>query len=138
MDDRRSARLDEPPSLEVIAEHEGCIEARVDVSAGRTTPGAAMPRAQLLALAAEAGELCAGRARRAGSQVTHVDSVTQVVRDVRSGVLAVRATVIDVSPTVVVVEVDIERDDGRLVARTTQTYLSNHRSPADHGPQGAP
>ena len=75
----------------------------------------------LMALADTAGAVCAFLNLPEGATTTTVESKTNLLAAVRGGTLAATATPLHAGSTLIVVETELRRDDGRLVAKTTQT-----------------
>ena len=75
----------------------------------------------IMALADTTGAVCAFLNLPAGATTTTVESKTNMLAAVRGGVLGATATPLHVGSSLIVVETEIRRDDGRLAAKTTQT-----------------
>jgi uncharacterized protein (TIGR00369 family) len=87
----------------------------------RCTAGGVLHGGYLMALADSAGAACAALHLPAGASTSTIESKTNFVRAVRRGVVRATATPVHVGTTTIVVQTDVERADGRLVSRTTQT-----------------
>jgi 1,4-dihydroxy-2-naphthoyl-CoA hydrolase len=85
------------------------------------TAGGVLHGGAVMALADTACALCAYLHLPAGATTTTVESKTNLLASVRGGVLAATATPLHAGPTVIVVETELRRDDGRLAAKTIQT-----------------
>ena len=75
----------------------------------------------IMALGDTTGAVCAFLNLPAGATTTTVESKTNMLAAVRGGVLGATATPLHVGSSLIVVETEIRRDDGRLAAKTTQT-----------------
>ena len=73
------------------------------------------------ALPETTGAGCALLTLPAGATMSRVVSKTNMLAAVRDGVLAARATPLHVGSSLIVVETELRRADGRLAAKTTQT-----------------
>jgi 1,4-dihydroxy-2-naphthoyl-CoA hydrolase len=87
----------------------------------RTTSGGLIHGGYLMAVADSVGALLAVLNLPAGATTATIESKTNFVRAVRSGVVTARATPVHVGSRTIVVQTDMTRDDGELVSRTTQT-----------------
>jgi len=87
----------------------------------RCTAGGLMHGGALMTLADSVGAVCAFLNLPPGSSTSTVSSTTSLVRGVRSGTAHAVARPAHVGRSFILVEVEITDDDGRLVARTTQT-----------------
>ena len=75
----------------------------------------------IMALADTAGAVCAFLNLPAGATTTTVESKTNLLAAVRDATLTATATPLHVGSTLIVVETELRRADGRLAAKTTQT-----------------
>ena len=75
----------------------------------------------LMALADSVGALCAVLNLPEGASTSTIESKTNFFRGVRAGYVTAVATPLHVGRTTIVVETDLFDDDGRRVARVTQT-----------------
>jgi 1,4-dihydroxy-2-naphthoyl-CoA hydrolase len=88
------------------------------------TTGGVLHGGVLMALADAAGAACAFAALPKGAAgTTTVNSATNFLGAVRSGRVTATARVVHAGSTTIVVQTDLTRDDGKLVATTTQTQL---------------
>ena len=86
------------------------------------TAGGVLHGGALMALADTAGAVCAYLNLPEGAAgTTTVESKTNLLAAVRGGTLAASATPLHVGSSLIVVETELHRDDGRLAAKTTQT-----------------
>jgi len=82
----------------------------------------------IMSLADTAGAVCAFLNLPQGATTTTVESKTNLLAAVRGGRLAATATPLHVGSTLIVVETELHRDDGRIAAKTTQTQAVLLRS----------
>jgi uncharacterized protein (TIGR00369 family) len=85
------------------------------------TAGGVLHGGAVMALADTAGALCAFLNLPEGATTTTVESKTNLLAAVRGGTLAATATPLHAGSTLIVVETELRRDDGRLAAKTIQT-----------------
>jgi 1,4-dihydroxy-2-naphthoyl-CoA hydrolase len=85
------------------------------------TAGGVLHGGAVMALADTAGALCAYLNLPEGASTATVESKTNMLAAVRGGTLVASATPLHVGSTLIVVETELRRDDGRLAAKTTQT-----------------
>ena len=90
-------------------------------SAERCTVAGVLHGGFLMTAADAAGAACASLNLPRWATTTTIESKTNFLRAVRSGVVTVTSTPLHVGASTLVVQSDVTRDDGRLVARTTQT-----------------
>ena len=75
----------------------------------------------IMALADTTGAVCAFLNLPDGATTTTVESKTNMLAAVREGVLTATAQPLHVGSSLIVVETELRRADGRLAAKTTQT-----------------
>jgi len=97
------------------------VELEMDWAPSLCTAGGLLHGGALMALADTAGAVCAFLNLPDGATTTTVESKTNLLAAVRGGVVAATATPLHVGSTLIVVETELRRDDGRLAAKTTQT-----------------
>lgn len=85
------------------------------------TAGGVLHGGYLMTLADSVGALCAFLNLPEGSTTSTVESKTNFIRAVTSGTVTFNATPIHVGRSLILVQTDATRDDGKLVARTSQT-----------------
>jgi 1,4-dihydroxy-2-naphthoyl-CoA hydrolase len=85
------------------------------------TAGGLIHGGYLMAQADSVGAMCAFLNLPEGRTTSTIESKTNFMRPVTSGTITFTATPIHVGRSLIVVETDATRDDGELVARTTQT-----------------
>lgn len=97
------------------------VEAHLDHDPRLSTSGGTMHGGALMTLADSAGATCAFLNLPPDSATTTVNSMTNFLRGVRSGSVRAVSKPLHVGRTLIVVETDLLDDDGRTVARVTQT-----------------
>lgn len=97
-------------------------EMELDWSASLTTTAGALHGGAVMALADAAGGACAAANLPEGAVGTStIESKTNFLGAVRDGTLRAIARPLHVGSTTIVVETELRRGDGKLVAKTTQT-----------------
>jgi 1,4-dihydroxy-2-naphthoyl-CoA hydrolase len=108
--------------IEVLHNSREEVRARLPWTASRCTTGGSMHGGVLMALADTTGAVCAFLNLPDGATgTTTIESKTNFLRPVRSGHATVISRPLHAGRRIVVVETDIVDDDGRLVARVTQS-----------------
>jgi uncharacterized protein (TIGR00369 family) len=107
--------------LRVAAAAPDSVRVELDHRADLCTAGGVLHGGALMALADTAGAVCAYLNLPGGAQTTTVESKTNLLAAVRGGTLVASATPLHVGGSLIVVETELRRDDGRLAAKTTQT-----------------
>jgi 1,4-dihydroxy-2-naphthoyl-CoA hydrolase len=98
------------------------------------TAGGVLHGGVLMSLADTAGAVCAYLNLPADSEgTTTIESKTNLLAAVRAGTVTAAATPLHVGGRLIVVETELRDDDGRRVAKTTQTQAVLSRS-AGHAP----
>ena len=87
----------------------------------RCTAGGALHGGLMMALADTSGAWCAFLNLPKGASTTTIESKTNFLRGVRAGHVTAVSRPLHVGRTTLVVDTELRDDDGRLVARTTQT-----------------
>jgi uncharacterized protein (TIGR00369 family) len=100
-------------------------EVRLDVAwdESRCTSGGLMHGGVLMALADGAGAWCAFLNLPEGASTTTIESKSNLLRAVRGGTVHAVARPLHVGRTVIIVDTELRDDDGKLVARVTQTQM---------------
>jgi len=108
--------------IEVVTLGAAEVKARVAWDASRCTAGGILHGGVLMALADSCGGYCAflNLPEGAGGTAT-IESKTNFLRGVGSGGVTATSTPLHTGRQTVVVETELRDDDGRLVAKTTQT-----------------
>jgi uncharacterized protein (TIGR00369 family) len=97
------------------------VSASLEWDASRCTSGGILHGGVLMALADSVGGYCAIANLPADSGTATIESKTNFLRPVRQGRVHATARPLHVGRTVIVVDTELRDDEGRLVARTTQT-----------------
>jgi uncharacterized protein (TIGR00369 family) len=107
---------------ELLAADAAEVRARVAWDPARCTAGGVLHGGLLMALADSCGALCAylNVAGEAPATAT-IESKTNFLRAVRSGGVTATSRPLHVGGRTIVAETELHDDDGRLVAKTTQT-----------------
>lgn len=106
---------------EVLAADPDEVRVRVGWDPSRCTAGGLLHGGVLMALADAAGAWCAFLRVPTGATTTTVESKTNFLRGVGSGAVTATSRPLHAGRTIIVVDTELHDDDGRLVARTTQT-----------------
>lgn len=97
------------------------VEGRLAWAEDRCTAGGTMHGGALMTLADSIGAACAFLNLPPGAATATVSSATSMLRAVRAGAAHAVATPLHVGRSFITVVVDVTDDDGRPVARVTQT-----------------
>jgi len=98
------------------------VDLELDWAPELCTAGGALHGGAVMALADSAGGALAFANLPAGADGTStIESKTNFLRGVRSGTVRAEARVLHAGGTTIVVETEVRDDQGRLVAKTTQT-----------------
>ncbi len=112
--------------VELVAASPDEVVARLPWAPERCTAGGVMHGGAVMALADSAGALAAFLNLPGGAATTTVSSATQFTRGLTGGTATGTSRPLHVGRTTVVVSTDVTDDDGRLVARVTQTQAVLH------------
>jgi len=108
--------------VEMLANTADEVRARIAWDPSRCTSGAALHGGLLMSLADSCGGACAFANLPEGAAGTStIESKTNFFRAVREGYVHAVARPLHVGRSTIVVETDLFDDDGRRVARVTQT-----------------
>ena len=107
--------------IEALAAAPEEVRTRVEWQADRCTAGGVLHGGVLMALADTTGAWCAFLHLPRGASTTTIESKTNLLRPVRSGGVTATSRPLHAGRMFVVVDTELHDDDGRLVARTTQT-----------------
>lgn len=128
VDERASAALHEMVpfaaelGIELIRAEKAEVRGRVAWTAARCTVGGVLNGGVIMALADNTGALCAFHNLPAGAGgTTTLESKTNFLHAVRGGHATAISRPLHAGRRVVVVETEVVDDDGRLVAKVTQT-----------------
>jgi 1,4-dihydroxy-2-naphthoyl-CoA hydrolase len=114
--------------IEVLEAAPELVRARLAWSAQRCTSGGVMHGGALMALADDCGGICAFLNLPEGADATAtIESKTNFVRGVREGAVTATTRPLHKGRTMIVVETEIARDDGKLAAKVTQTQVFHFR-----------
>lgn len=106
---------------DLVAADPEAVSARLAWSERLCTAGGLMHGGAIMGLADSCGGLCAFLNLPPDSRTATVESSTRLLRGVRGGAVTAVARPLHAGSTVIVVETEVHDDDGRLVAKTTQT-----------------
>ena len=107
------------------------VVGRVGWDESRCTSLGVLHGGVLMALADSVGAYCAVLNLPEGAGTSTIESKTNFLRAVRSGYVEARAKPLHVGRTTIVVDTELRDDEGRLVARVTQTQAVLPRPGAD-------
>ncbi len=98
------------------------VRARIEWTPERCTAGGVMHGGALMALADNCGGLCAFLNLPDGARGTAtIESKTNFLRAVRGGAVIASTRPLHSGRTMIVLETELTRDDGKLAAKVTQT-----------------
>lgn len=98
------------------------VRMELDWTPERTTTAGLLHGGALMALADSAGAVCAfANLPEGASGTSTIESKTNFLGAVKEGTVTAVARPLHVGSTTIVVETELRRADGRLVAKTTQT-----------------
>jgi uncharacterized protein (TIGR00369 family) len=116
--------LAETLGIEVLEAGEELVRARMAWASERCTAGNVLHGGALLALADTAGAVCAFLNPPDGAVGTAtIESKTNLLRPVGAGFVTAESRPIHRGGTVAVIESELRDEEGRLVAKTTQTQI---------------
>jgi 1,4-dihydroxy-2-naphthoyl-CoA hydrolase len=108
--------------IEVLEHGKELVRGRLAWDESLCTVGGALHGGALMALADSTGAVCAFLNLPEGAQATTtIESKTNFLRSVRSGYAVASSRPLHAGRRVVVVETEVTGDDGKLVAKVTQT-----------------
>jgi 1,4-dihydroxy-2-naphthoyl-CoA hydrolase len=108
--------------IELLTVAPDLVRGRVRWAPERCTAGGAMHGGLIMALADHCGGVCAFLNLPEGAEGTAtVESKTNFLRSVRDGAITATTRPLHRGRTLMVLETAIEREDGRLAAKVTQT-----------------
>lgn len=114
--------------IELIQAAPELVRARLAWSPERCTSGGVMHGGALMALADDCGGICAFLNLPEGAVGTAtIESKTNFLRGVRDGAVTATTRPLHKGRTMIVVETEIARDDGKLAAKVTQTQVFHFR-----------
>ena len=113
--------------IELLEAGPELVRARLEWSAERCTTGGIMHGGAIMALADNCGGICAFLNLPDGAQGTAtIESKTNFLRGLRDGALTAATRPIHKGRTMAVLETELTRDDGALVAKVTQTQVFHY------------
>jgi uncharacterized protein (TIGR00369 family) len=113
--------------IELLSAGPELVRGRVQWTPERCTAGGVMHGGVIMALADHCGGVCAFLNLPEGADGTAtVESKTNFLRSVREGAITATARPLHRGRTLMVVETAIERGDGKLAAKVTQTQAYHY------------
>ena len=108
--------------IELLEAHPDVVRGRLEWAPERCTAGGVLHGGALIALADTCGAVCAFLNLPPGAQGTStIESKTNFLRGVRDGVITATSRPLRVGRTLSVLETEVVREDGALVAKVAQT-----------------
>ena len=116
--------------VELLQADAELVRARMEWAPERCTAGGVIHGGALMALADTCGGVCAFLNLPDGAQGTStIESKTNFLRAVREGTITASTRPLHVGRTLVVLETELTRDDGSLVAKVTQSQAIHYPRP---------
>jgi uncharacterized protein (TIGR00369 family) len=113
--------------IELLEAGPELVRARLQWTPERCTTGGVMHGGALMALADNSGGVCAFLNLPEGAKGTAtIESKTNFLRGVRGGAVTASTRPLHKGRTLLVVESELERDDGKLAAKVTQTQVFHY------------
>jgi uncharacterized protein (TIGR00369 family) len=113
--------------MELLEATPELVVSRLQWSPERCTTGGVMHGGALMALADNGGGVCAFLNLPEGAVGTAtIESKTNFMRAVREGAVTASSRPLHLGRTMVVVETELVRDDGKLAAKVTQTQAFHY------------
>jgi uncharacterized protein (TIGR00369 family) len=113
--------------MELLEATPELVVSRLQWTPERCTTGGVMHGGALMALADNGGGVCAFLNLPEGAVGTAtIESKTNFLRAVREGAVTASSRPLHVGRTIVVVETELVRDDGKLAAKVTQTQAFHY------------
>lgn len=113
--------------IELIEAGPELVRARLDWAPTRTTTGELMHGGALMALADTCGAVCAFFNLPEGATGTAtIESKTNFLRAVQDGAAIATTKPLHKGRTLIVVETEVAREDGKLAAKVTQTQIYHY------------
>jgi 1,4-dihydroxy-2-naphthoyl-CoA hydrolase len=113
--------------IELIEVDPERVRGKLDWAPHRTTTGEVMHGGAIMALADTCGGVCAYLNLPDGADGTAtIESKTNFLRAVRSGAATATTTPLHKGRTLIVLETEVTRDDGKLAAKVTQTQVYHY------------
>jgi uncharacterized protein (TIGR00369 family) len=118
---RETMPFTETLGIEAISASSEEVRARIAWAPSLCTAGGILHGGVLMGLADSVGAYCAFLNLPPGANTTTIESKTNFLRAVRNGSVEAVARPLHAGRTVIVVDTELFDDDGRRVARVTQT-----------------
>jgi uncharacterized protein (TIGR00369 family) len=110
--------------IELLEAGPQCVRGRLEWAERLTTTADTMHGGAIMALADTCGAVCAYLNLPADAQTTTtIESKTNFLRAVQSGAVIATTKPVHKGRTLIVLDTEVARDDGKLAARITQTQL---------------
>lgn len=110
--------------IELLEVDRECVRGRLEWAPERTTTADVMHGGAIMALADTCGGVCAYLNLPEGAHGTAtIESKTNFLRAVRSGAANATTRPLHRGQTLIVLETEVTRDDGKLAAKVTQTQV---------------
>ena len=114
--------------IELLEVDRDCVRGRLDWTRENTTTADVMHGGAIMALADTCGGVCAYLNLPEGARGTAtIESKTNFLRAVRGGAATATTRPLHKGQTVIVLETEVTRDDGKLAAKVTQTQVYQYR-----------
>lgn len=107
--------------LEIVSGDASEVVGRAEWQPERCTVSGALHGGYLMAIADSVGAMCAFFNLPEAAGTATIESKTNLFRPVTEGAVEVRATPVHAGRSVIVVQTDVVRADGKLASRTTQS-----------------
>jgi uncharacterized protein (TIGR00369 family) len=113
--------------IELLEAAPDCVRGRLEWAPNRTTTADVMHGGAIMALADTCGGVCAylNLPDGAGGTAT-IESKTNFLRAVQSGAAIATTRPLHKGRTLIVLETEVARDDGKLAAKVTQTQIYHY------------
>lgn len=112
--------------IELVEASAGEVRGTMAWAPERCTVAGVLHGGALMTLADSVGAVCAFLNLPDGATTSTIESKTNFLRGIRSGVVTAAAIPLHVGRTVIVVRTEVTDDEGRLAAHVTQTQAVLH------------
>ena len=120
--------------IELLEARPELVRARLEWTHERTTTADVMHGGVIMSLADTCGGIAAFLNLPEGAQGTAtIESKTNFLRAVRGGSITAITRPLHKGRTLIVLETEVARDDGKLAAKVTQTQIYHYRGAAGEG-----
>ncbi len=109
--------------LSVVSATPERVEATAEWAEERTTVFGGLHGGYLMAIADSVGAFCASLNLPEGAGTSTIESKTNFLRPIMSGIATIVSTPVHVGRTTIVVQTQVVREDGKTAAVTTQTQM---------------